>query len=179
VSGEPRAIVPSALVATKGLLYIYGNPTIAIQEGLVTIPDRIERVLDLAHPPEKVWEALTTAEGLGGWFGNNADIDLRPGGEAHVHWDGIGRSTLWIQVVEPVHRFGYTWAIEGLPADDPRRTYVEFTLDPIETGTRLTVVETGFAQLGAGDDPVTAYTGNVEGWRTEFAELVEFLDASA
>ncbi|MFI6985924.1 hypothetical protein ACIBSV_46200, partial [Embleya sp. NPDC050154] len=48
-SGGRRAIVSSTLVATQALLYIYGNPTIAIQEGLVTIPDRIERVLDLAH----------------------------------------------------------------------------------------------------------------------------------
>ena len=34
------------------------------------IPDRIERTIDLAQPPQRVWEALTSAEGLGGWFGN-------------------------------------------------------------------------------------------------------------
>ena len=43
--------------------------------------------------------------------------------------------------------FGFTWHIYGLPEDDPRRTYVEFTLEPVGAGTRLTVVETGFAQL--------------------------------
>ena len=25
--------------------------------------------------------------------------------------------------------FGFTWRIYGLPDDDPRRTYVEFTLE--------------------------------------------------
>jgi len=35
-------------------------------------PDRIERTMPIAHPPEKVWAALTTAEGLGAWFGNEA-----------------------------------------------------------------------------------------------------------
>ncbi len=30
-------------------------------------PDRIERTVPIAHPPEKVWAALTTAEGLGAW----------------------------------------------------------------------------------------------------------------
>ena len=35
-------------------------------------PDRIERTVELAHPPAKVWAALTTAEGLGAWFGNEA-----------------------------------------------------------------------------------------------------------
>ena len=50
-------------------------------------PDRIERVIELAHPPATVWAALTTAEGLASWFGNEAAIDLRPGGSAHMTWD--------------------------------------------------------------------------------------------
>ncbi|MHA6795464.1 SRPBCC domain-containing protein [Pseudonocardia bannensis] len=43
-------------------------------------PDRIERVVEIAHLPAKVWASLTTAEGLGSWFGDQATIDLRPGG---------------------------------------------------------------------------------------------------
>ena len=42
-------------------------------------PDRIERTVEIAHPPARVWAALTTAQGLGAWFGNAATIDLRPG----------------------------------------------------------------------------------------------------
>ncbi|PSK93634.1 uncharacterized protein YndB with AHSA1/START domain [Murinocardiopsis flavida] len=142
------------------------------------VPDRIERTLELAHPPEKVWTALTTAEGLGGWFGSRAEIDaLRPGGEARVHWDEYGEHTLLIQVVEPPHRFAYTWAIEGLAASDPRRTYVEFTLEPTGSGTRVTVRETGFAQLP--DALAGAYDDNVNGWRMELADLAEYLDAAA
>ncbi len=38
-------------------------------------PDRIERTVPIAHPPEKVWAALTTAEGLGAWFGNEKAHD--------------------------------------------------------------------------------------------------------
>src|SRR5258706_112846 len=37
-------------------------------------PDRIERTVEIAHPPAKVWAALTTADGLGTWFGNAATI---------------------------------------------------------------------------------------------------------
>jgi hypothetical protein len=51
-------------------------------------PDRIERTVELAHPPDTVWAALTTAEGLGAWFGNEAAIDLRPGGTARMRWTG-------------------------------------------------------------------------------------------
>jgi Activator of Hsp90 ATPase homolog 1-like protein len=49
------------------------------------------------------------------------------------------------------------------PEDDPRRTYVEFTLEPVGAGTRLTVVETGFAQLPE-DAHHKAYDGNTQGW---------------
>jgi len=38
-------------------------------------PDRIERTVELAHPPGQVWTALTTAEGLGAWFVHEATID--------------------------------------------------------------------------------------------------------
>ena len=40
-------------------------------------PDQIERTVEIAHPPSEVWAALTTAEGLAAWFGNEAAIELR------------------------------------------------------------------------------------------------------
>ena len=54
----------------------------------MAFPDRIERTMEIAHPPATVWAALTTAEGLGAWFGNQATIDLRPGGSAQMRWTG-------------------------------------------------------------------------------------------
>src|SRR5260370_41134088 len=140
-------------------------------------PDRIERVVEIAHPPSKVWGAVTTAAGLGTWFGNEAAIDLRPGGSAWMAFTGGHTADMRIERVEEPTVFGYTWHIYGLPDDDPRRTYVEFTLEPAGTGTRLTVVETGFAQLP--DDAYRqAYDGNVRGWASELGELVDYLDAA-
>ena len=91
-------------------------------------PDRIERTVEIAHPPAKVWAALTTAEGLGSWFGNAATIDLRPGGAAEMTWTSGDKASMRIERVEEPTVFGFTWGINGLPDDDPRRTYVEFTL---------------------------------------------------
>ncbi|MFC0109055.1 SRPBCC domain-containing protein [Kibdelosporangium aridum] len=140
-------------------------------------PDRIERTLEVAHPPEKVWAALTTAEGLGTWFGNDATIDLRPGGAARMTWTGGHTADMRVERVEKPTVFGFTWKIEGLPENDPRRTYVEFTLEPISTGTRLTVVETGFAQL-PDDHYGKVYDGHTEGWASELGELADYLDAA-
>jgi uncharacterized protein YndB with AHSA1/START domain len=143
----------------------------------MAFPDRIERVVDIAHPPAAVWAALTTAEGLGTWFGNQATIDLRPGGSAEMMWDHGHRADMRIERVEEPTVFGFTWHIYGLPDDDPRRTYVEFTLEPSDSGTRLTVVESGFAQLTDGAFR-EAYDGNTKGWASELGELVEYLDAA-
>jgi uncharacterized protein YndB with AHSA1/START domain len=48
----------------------------------MAFPDRIERAVTLTRAPGEVWQALTTSEGLSAWFGERADIDLRPGGAA-------------------------------------------------------------------------------------------------
>ena len=143
----------------------------------MAFPDRIERTVQVDAPPGKVWAALTTAEGLGAWFGNEAAIDLRPGGAARLSWTSGERIDLRVERVEEPTVFGFTWHIYGLPEDDPRRTYVEFTLEPAGSGTRLRVVETGFAQL-PGDASRKAYDANSEGWTRELGELVSYLNAA-
>ena len=143
----------------------------------MAFPDRIERTVEVAQPPEKVWAALTTAEGLGAWFGDEATIDLRPGGSAWMKWDSGHTADMRVERVEEPRVFGFTWPIYGLPEDDPRRTYVEFTLEPAGSGTRLTVVESGFAQLSENAHR-KAYDGNSDGWAKELAELAAYLDAA-
>jgi uncharacterized protein YndB with AHSA1/START domain len=143
----------------------------------MAFPDRIERTVELPHPPATVWAALTTAEGLSSWFGDEAAIDLRPGGPAQMSWaDGI-TVEMRVERVEEPRVFGYTWEVGGLPAGDPRRTYVEFTLEPVAGGTRLTVVESGFAQL-SDDAHRKSYHSHTEGWASELGELASYLDAA-
>ena len=141
-------------------------------------PDRIQRTVEIAHPPAKVWAALTTAEGISAWFGQEATIDLRPGGSASMKFGADHVAEMRVERVEEPTVFGFTWPIHGQPEDDPRRTYVEFTLEPAGAGTRLTVVESGFAQLPE-DAHRTAYDGNTQGWASELGELVDYLDAAA
>jgi uncharacterized protein YndB with AHSA1/START domain len=144
----------------------------------VSFPDRIERTVEIAHPPATVWTALTTAEGLSAWLGTEARIDLRPGGSAAIRGKSGHTYEMRVERVEEPTAFGYTWHINGLPEDDPRCTYVEFTLEPTGAGTRLTVVESGFAQLPE-DAHHTAHGGNTRGWATKLSKLADHLDAAA
>jgi hypothetical protein len=66
----------------------------------MAFPDHIERTVEIARPVAAVWAALTTAEGLGTWFGNLATIDLRPGGTARIAWSTGDKADLRIGRVE-------------------------------------------------------------------------------
>ena len=141
----------------------------------MSFPDRIERTVRLARPPGEVWPALTTAEGLSAWFGDEVDIDLRPGGAFRMRWADGSSTDMRVERIEEPVVFAFTWHLHELADDDPRRTYVEFTLRPDGTGTRLTVIETGFAQL-PDDLHDKAYDSHVQGWAHELGELVDHVD---
>ena len=143
----------------------------------MAFPDRIERTVVLHRRPGEVWTALTTAEGLGAWFGERATIDLRPGGEATMTFAGGVTVEMRVERVEEPSVFAYTWRLPDLPADDPRRTYVEFTLEPDGDGTVLHLVETGFAQLPV-ETRQEAYESHSEGWLRELSELVAHVDGA-
>lgn len=141
----------------------------------MVFPDRIERTVTLDRPPSEVWPALTTAEGLSAWFGEQATIDLRPGGAASMIFASGMNVEMRVERVEEPSVFAYTWRLPDLPEDDPRRTFVEFTLEPAGDGTLLRVTETGFAQLPV-ENRRDTYESHSEGWSQELAELVVYLD---
>ena len=137
------------------------------------VQDSIERELILPVPPARVWAALTQADQLGAWFGTHASIDLRPGGEVVFTWDdssgGGGTSRGVIETVEPTRRFAFRW--QANPGEPPM-TRVEFTLEPHVEGTRLFVVESGFASL---PPELRTHEHHVEGWQRELGDLAQYL----
>jgi uncharacterized protein YndB with AHSA1/START domain len=141
----------------------------------VDVPDSIERDIILPVPPERVWTALTRPDQLGAWFGTHASLDLRPGGEVVFTWDGStgpsGTKRGVVEVVDPLRRFVFRW--QSSPDAQPM-TRVEFTLEPYAEGTRLRVVESGFASLPP-DVRGRSHEANSEGWQRELGELLQYL----
>jgi uncharacterized protein YndB with AHSA1/START domain len=146
--------------------------------GIVEVPDSIEREVILPVPPARVWAALTRPDQLGAWFGTHASIDLRPGGEVIFTWDGSTgpRATNRgvVEVVEPPNRFVFRW--QPSPDVEPM-TRVEFTLEPHPEGTRLRVVESGFARLPP-EARGHCHQSHTQGWQREFGELAQYLTAA-
>jgi uncharacterized protein YndB with AHSA1/START domain len=140
----------------------------------MAIPDEVRRVVEIRAPRERVWAALTRPEELVRWFPTErAEIDLRPGGDARFDWEDSSDEAV-VDVVEPPGRLVFRWRPKGL---DRAYTTVSFTLEDAPEGTRLTLVESGFASL---PDQIAQQSqeGNDAGWAEELAELQAYLEAA-
>jgi len=140
--------------------------------------DRIEREIIINAPQDRVWAVLTEADHVAHWFGDSAEVDLRPGGKMVFGWKEYGNHHARVEGVEAPGFFSYRWArAAGAEPADGNSTLVEFTLIPEGSGTRLRVVETGFASLDASEEEKgTAVKENSEGWISELGELQEYAE---
>ena len=141
--------------------------------------DTIEREITIAAPLERVWDLITQPEHVGTWFGDaGAEIDLRPGGAVTLRWEEYGTIHGRIERLEPMTLFSYRWAPYKDPGGsepvDGNSTLIEFMLSETGEGTRLRVVESGFASLDATPERQEELRqGNVEGWAIELGHLEE------
>ena len=93
-----------------------------------------------------------------------------------IRWAEHGTSHARVVAVEPPARFAYRWAPfkepGGVEPVEGNSTLVEFTLASEGDGTRLRVVETGFASLATSDEQrASNHAGNTRGWELELGEL--------
>ena len=140
------------------------------------VPERIEREVLVEAPVETVWAVITEPEHVAGWFGDAAEIDLRPGGRAVLTWEKHGTAFAHVERVEAPHFFSFRWARPlGAEPREGNSTLVEFSLVEEGEGTRLRVVESGFPALEGTEEEKAGYAeGNTEGWASELAELQEY-----
>ncbi|MFT3693854.1 MAG: SRPBCC domain-containing protein [Kofleriaceae bacterium] len=119
--------------------------------------------VEIEAPIERVWKAITTEE-LAKWWGADGmyrttkhTVDLRAGGRYRS--DGMGEHGPFhvegsILEVEPPRRLVQTW--EPSWSQQPPTT-VTWMLEPITTGTRLTLRHTGFTDGAACGDHATGW----------------------
>lgn len=98
--------------------------------------------VDLPHPPERVWRALTDPDLLAEWLLPVVDLGLEPGtrftfvANPQPGWDGVVHCRFLN--IDPLRQLSYAWVVGGL------NTVVTFTLAATVEGTRLTIVQSGF-----------------------------------
>ena len=123
---------------------------------------------DLHHPPEKVWRALTDPALLAEWLLPVIDLKLEPGAvftfktQPYPGWDGTV-SCRFVEI-EPYRKLVYTWSVPFLD------TVVTFTLTPTASGTRLSLVQSGFKP-----DQKREFGGARYGWKMMGGKLIDLL----
>lgn len=142
--------------------------------------DTIVRSIDIAAPPERVWSSLTDHRAFGTWFRVALDQPFVPGRETTGAMTYPGHEgTPWrsvTEIMEAPRRFVFRWPhgvgkdTDGAAHDGEVWTTVEFRLEPIATGTRVTVTESGFSALPEAAR-VAAIRGNTEGWEIQTGNL--------
>jgi uncharacterized protein YndB with AHSA1/START domain len=122
---------------------------------------------EFAHPPEKIWRALTQPHLIEEWLmkndfqplvGHRFNLRRTPRPDVNIVVD------CRILAVEPNRMLSYTWEAMGLEG------VVTWTVTPTSTGTRLRMEQTGFRP-----DQQQAYQGAKHGWQRFFANLEQVL----
>lgn len=145
--------------------------------------DSIEREIQIDAPVETVWSIVTEPQNISRWFANEAEIDLRPGGDLVFRFDsGIDGKGV-VEKVEPPNLFAFRWISpepeRDMVAAQGHYTTVEFTLQKQGEGTLLRVVESGFAALEGTAAENAALAERHEGGWGMFLERLAALPAGA
>ncbi len=140
--------------------------------------DRIQKTVDLDAPVERVWRAISDHKEFGAWFRVSLDGPFRVGetstghitypGYEHLKWESR------VVAIDPPRLLSFTWHPYAI---DPEADYssepstlVEFRLEPIGQGTRLTVTESGFDALPPGRRD-EALRSNEGGWEEQMRNI--------
>jgi uncharacterized protein YndB with AHSA1/START domain len=137
-----------------------------------TARDQTEAIafeFDLPHAPEKVWRALTDPDLLAEWMLPVTGLELGAGAAFTFSappkpgWDG--RVNCRFLEIEAHRKLRYSWVV-----GDFIDTVVTFTLTPTPSGTRLSLVQSGFRP-----DQKQNFGGARYGWRIMGQKLVDLL----
>jgi uncharacterized protein YndB with AHSA1/START domain len=133
--------------------------------------DRFECDTLIAAPPERVWSVVVAP---GFWVADEASVagTVAKAGESMVAKNPeYGDFPVRVEKVDPQTYVAYRWA-SAFPGDelrDDNSTLVEFTVAGEGDGTRLTVVESGFASLAGSEElRAKAAADNADGWPKVF-----------
>lgn len=146
----------------------------------------VHRAVVLPVSREQAWQAVTDPEQLACWLADEVELDARAGGAASFRWeDGSARVGVVDELTEQ-RRIAIRWrAVDGDDAegsgdrvarvlaggpDDGDESLVELTLDDVEGGTRVSVVEVRTSVLRSGE-PMLAPAGTPSAWTQRMGAL--------
>jgi uncharacterized protein YndB with AHSA1/START domain len=158
---------------------------------------RIEKKVLLRAPLQRVWRAVSDAKEFGSWFGVRFDGPFVAGGHlrgkvvpttadaevAKTQKDYEGAAfEITVDRIEPERLLSFRWhpyAVEpGVDYSAEPTTLVVFTLEATDTGTLLTITESGFDKIPLARR-AKAFSMNEQGWAAQIRLIEKHLAAHA
>ncbi len=137
-----------------------------------------EHEIEIEATADQVWQALTDADQLTGWYVERAEVEPRAGGKYFISWgegmDGWGKIDVW----EPPHRLRLVHLPAGGgdpgPNDPPLEEPIieEYTIEAAGGTTVLRMVNSGIPDSADWD---AFYDGTDVGWDGFFLALRHYL----
>ncbi|PCI74835.1 MAG: vanillate O-demethylase oxidoreductase VanB [SAR86 cluster bacterium] len=147
--------------------------------------DKIEKTVELKASIERVWRALTDHNEFGEWFQVALEKPFAVGEktEGNITYPGYEHMRLeaMVETMDTNTLFAFSWCpVPDESGNSPlggMQTLVEFKLEAIESGTRLTIIESGFAALPEDVDRVAAFQRNAEGWEGQTKNIAAHVES--
>ena len=111
--------------------------------------------IEIAAPPETVFDYLTTEAGMTAWMGQHAELEPHPTGLFAVDIAGFPIRGRYLRVERPT-RVVVSWGVTGSEDMPAGASTVEFRLTATLSGTRVDLVHAGL--------PETGLAGHADGW---------------
>ena len=112
----------------------------------------IERDIDVAAPPEVVFEVISSPEHMRQWWPDDARFEPVEGAPGELVWRDTrtGETTtvaFTVVEVDPPKRFSFRWCYPE-PDRGGQALLVTFDLLPTGAGTLIRMTESGFREMG-------------------------------
>ena len=124
---------------------------------------------EIAHPPEKLWRALTQPHLIAEWL-MKSDFKPAVGHRFTLTGDWGGVLDCEVLAIEPHKTLSYIWNFAHDDAAYDLKSVVTFTLTPTRTGTHMRMEQVGFRP-----EQKQAFGGAKAGWQQFFEKLEQVL----
>jgi uncharacterized protein YndB with AHSA1/START domain len=142
------------------------------------VSDTIEKEIIINAPQGKVYQAISDPAQITAWFPTAIEGSLDEGESPILDFGEHGKNQIYVEAAKPHEYFAYRWIpgskhfIGDVLAET--NTLVEFFIQSVETGTKVTLKESGFASL-PDDVREQKFSDNNGGWEYMLGRLKDLL----
>lgn len=113
--------------------------------------DVITKEITVKASKERVYEAITDPEQITSWFPDAVEGGSLEAGERPIFQFGDLKTQIYVEAAKPFNYFAYRWVPGGVAMIGDvltvANTLVEFFIEELPEGTKVTLKESGFASL--------------------------------